>query len=146
LVSPYRVQSPVSPSIFREFIFTFEVNEINITATNLTKLDRLCEELGFSELAAKLSEFRPLIGFKEADDADARRRIAALEEKANQHSHIIAMLQGKVAQLSTDFGRLVAEFSALRSASPAIRTLSEEVSALKTQIGQKLNNPVVEQL
>jgi hypothetical protein len=55
------------------------------------------------------------------------------------------MLQDKVTQLSTDFGRLVGEVSALRSAA-GIPTLSEEVSAVKTQIGQKLNDPVVEQL
>jgi hypothetical protein len=82
----------------------------------------------------------------ETEDADAHGRIAVLEEKVNQHSHIIAMLQDKVTQLSGDFLRLVAEFSALRSASPGIRALSEEVSALKTHIGHKLNDPVVEQL
>jgi uncharacterized protein YdcH (DUF465 family) len=51
-----------------------------------------------------------------------------------------------VKKLSTDFGRLVGEISALRSASARIQTFSEEVSALKTQITQKLNDPVVEQL
>jgi uncharacterized coiled-coil protein SlyX len=145
-VSPYQVQSLVSLSIFREFISAFEGNAINITDTNFTELHRLCEEFGFSELAAKLSEFRPAMDFKEAEDADARGRISALEEKSNQHSHVIAILQDKVTQLSTDFGRLVGEVSALRSASAGIQTLSEEVSALKTQIGQKLNDPVVEQL
>jgi hypothetical protein len=55
-------------------------------------------------------------------------------------------LQDKVAQLSTDFRCLVGEISALRSASAGIQTLSEEVSALKTEIGQKLNDPVVKQL
>jgi regulator of replication initiation timing len=56
------------------------------------------------------------------------------------------MLQDKVTQLSTDFGRLVGEVSALRSAAAGIQTLSEEVSALKMQIGQKLSDPVVKQL
>jgi hypothetical protein len=55
-------------------------------------------------------------------------------------------LEDKVTELSTDFGRLVGEVSALRSASAGIETLSEEVSALKTQIRQKPNDPVVEQL
>jgi hypothetical protein len=31
------------------------------------------------------------------------------EEKTNQHNHVIAMLQDKVIQLSTDFWRLVGE-------------------------------------
>jgi hypothetical protein len=103
LVSPYGVQSSVSLSIFREFISALEGNAINITNTNFTELDRLCKEFGFSEIAAKLSEFRPSMNFKEAqtEDADARGRIAALEEKANQHSHVIAMLKNKVTQLTT---------------------------------------------
>jgi hypothetical protein len=43
----------------------------------------------------QLSEFRPRMDLKEpeAEDAHARRRIAALEEKGNQHSHVIAMLR-----------------------------------------------------
>jgi FtsZ-binding cell division protein ZapB len=107
----------------------------------------LCVEFGFSELAAKLSEFRPSMDFKETktEDADAREQIAALEEKANQHTHVIAILQFEVRQLSTDFGRLVGEVSALRSAAAGIQTLSEEVFAQKRPIAQKLNDPVVEQ-
>jgi hypothetical protein len=48
------------------------------------------------------------------------------------------MLQDKVTQLSTDFGHLVDEVLALRSASVGIQKLSKEVSALKVRIGQKL--------
>jgi hypothetical protein len=123
-------------------------NAIKITDTNYTELEWLCDEFGFSELAAKLSDFHPSIVFKkeETEDADARGRIAALDETANQHSHVIAMLENKVIQLSTDFGRLVGEVASLRSASAGIQTLSEEDSALKTEIAQKLNDPVVEQL
>jgi hypothetical protein len=96
--SPYRVESPFSLSIFREFLSALEGNAINITDTNYTELQRLCNKFGFTEVAAKLSEFRPSMAFKEAEaeDADARGRIAALEEKANQHSHVIVMLPNKV--------------------------------------------------
>jgi hypothetical protein len=80
----------------------------------------LCFEFCFSDLAAKLSEFRPSKDFKEPENADPRGRIAALEETSNQHSHVIAILQNKVTQLSTDFGRLEGEVSALRSASAGI--------------------------
>jgi uncharacterized coiled-coil protein SlyX len=137
LVSPYRVQSPVSLSIFRDFISALEGNSIKITDTNFTELHQLCKEFGFTELAAKISEFRPSMDFKEgeSEDSDARGRIAALEEKSNQHSHVIAMLEDKVTQLSTEFGRLVGEVSALRSAAAGIQTLSEEFSALKTAVG-----------
>jgi hypothetical protein len=148
LVSPYRVQSSVSLSIFREFLSAIEGNTINITDTNFTELHQLCEEFGFSELAAKLSEFRPSMEFKKAEDtnADARERIAALDEKVNQHDRDITLLQDKATQLSTDFGRLVGEVSALRSASAGILKLWKEVSVLKTQNAQKLNESVVEQL
>jgi hypothetical protein len=146
LVSPYRVQSSVSLFIFREFLSTLKGNAINITDTNFTELHRLSKEFGFSQLAAKLSEFRPSMDSKESKDAEIRERITVLKEKSNQHSHVIAILQDKVTQLSTDFGRLIDEVSALRSASAGIQTLSEEVAALKTQIGQKLNDPVVKQL
>jgi hypothetical protein len=56
------------------------------------------------------------------------------------------MLQHKVTQLSIGFGRLVGEVSALRSTAAGIQTLSEEVSAQKRHIAQKLSDPVVEQL
>jgi predicted RNase H-like nuclease (RuvC/YqgF family) len=114
---------------------------IKITDTNYTELKQLCDEFGFSELAATLSKFRPSMDFKEAEteDSDSRGRITALEEKSNQHSHVISILQDKVTELSTDFGRLVGEVSSLRSASARIQTLSEEDSALKTQIVRKQN-------
>jgi FtsZ-binding cell division protein ZapB len=145
LVSPNRVQSSVFISVFGEFVSALEENVINITNTNFTEFHRLCDEFAFSEIAAKLSEFRPSMDFKEVEDSDARGRIAALEEKVNQHSHIITMLQDEVTQLSTDYGRLAGEVSPLRSAAAGIQTLSKEVSALKTQIAEKLSDPVVEQ-
>jgi hypothetical protein len=128
LISPYRVKSSVSLSIFREFLSAFDGNSINITSTNFTELQRLCNEFGFTEIAAKLSEFRSSTAFKESEDSDARERIAALEEKSNQHSHVIAILQSELKVLSTDFGRLVGEVSALRSAAAGLPTLSNDIS------------------
>jgi hypothetical protein len=53
--------------------------------------------LNFSDIKAELSEFRDSEELKdaeaEAEDSDARGRIAALKGKANQYSHIIAMLR-----------------------------------------------------
>jgi hypothetical protein len=57
LVSPYRIHSPVSLSIFREFLSALEGNAINITNTNFTELQRLCKEFGFSDLSAQFSDF-----------------------------------------------------------------------------------------
>jgi outer membrane murein-binding lipoprotein Lpp len=144
--TPYHIQSSVSLSIFQDFISALKGNTINITDTNFTELQRLSKEFGFSEFEVKLSEIRPSLDPKTAEHFDARERIAALEEQTNQHSHAIETLESKVTQLSTDFGRLISEVSALRSAAAGIQTLSESVSVLKTQIPQKLNDPVVEQL
>jgi predicted RNase H-like nuclease (RuvC/YqgF family) len=83
---------------------------------------------------------------KETEDSDARGRIAKFKEKPNQHNHVIEVLQDKVIQLSTYFRHLGGEVSALRSAAAGIQTLCEEFSALKTQIGQDMNDPVVKQL
>jgi hypothetical protein len=146
LVSPYRVQSSFSLSIFRKIISAFEGNAINITDTNFTEFQRLCEEFDFTELAAKLSEFRPSMDFKETENPDTRGGIAALEKKANQHSHVIAILQSEVTQLSTDFGRLVDEVSALRSAAMGLETYFKEIYDLTANIIQRLSDPVVKHL
>jgi hypothetical protein len=114
--APYRIKSSVTLPHFREFVSGLEGKEVEITDTNFPGLQRLCEEFGFSDFAAKLSEFRPAMGFQEAADAGARGRIAALEEKAKRHNRDIAVLQDKFARLSTDFVRLAMEVSALQSA------------------------------
>jgi hypothetical protein len=66
------------------FLSALDGNAIKITDTNFTELDWLCDEFGFTELATKLSEFRPSIDLKEVEteaeaeteteteDADAR--------------------------------------------------------------------------
>jgi hypothetical protein len=72
-----------SLSIFQEMISILERNAITITDTNFTELDRLCKRFDFSQLAAKFSEFRSSMDFKEgkAKFADARGRIRALEKR-----------------------------------------------------------------
>jgi hypothetical protein len=112
----------------------------------LTGLEGLCEEFGFTEFAGKLSEFRSSTSFREVEDADARGRIARLEEKSKEQNRAIAVLQDKLKQFSTDFGRLTGEVSTLRSVAAEMRTLSDEVSGLKEQIAECLREPVGEQL
>jgi hypothetical protein len=77
LGSPDRVQSSLSLSIFREFLSALEGNAINITDGNFTEFHWLCEQFGFSELAAKLSDFRSSMDFKtgkgEADQPEQIR-------------------------------------------------------------------------
>jgi hypothetical protein len=74
-----------SLSVFQDFLSLLEGNTINVTDTNLTGLEGLCGEFGFTEFPAKVSEFHSSTSFKASEDADARGRIAALEEKAKQH-------------------------------------------------------------
>jgi hypothetical protein len=58
LVSPYPVQSPVSLSIFREFISALEVKSVKITDTHFKDLELFRDEFDFSEISAKLAQFR----------------------------------------------------------------------------------------
>jgi hypothetical protein len=58
-LSPYRVQTRVSLSIFRDFVAAFEEKTVNITPTNLKGLKELCSEFGFTEFSSKLSKFLP---------------------------------------------------------------------------------------
>jgi BRCT domain type II-containing protein len=85
------------------------------------------------------------MSFKEAEDADSRGRIGAIEENANQHSDVIMMLQDKATQLSRGCERLGGEVSALRSARVGIQIFSQEAAALKMQIAKRLRNSVLDQ-
>jgi hypothetical protein len=93
---------------------------------------------------ATLSEFRSSLGSQETEGAYARGRIAALDEKARHCDRAIAVLQDKLARLSTDFGCLAGAISALRSVPAAMQSLSGEVSALKSQIVEQLSTEVSE--
>jgi archaellum component FlaC len=136
LTSPYQIQSPVSLSIFREFISAFEGKAVEITDATISGLYELCEELGFKEFEQKLSEFHPSMSLEEteAEDSDPHGRIAALEENAQRQDRVIVVLHNKVTQLVRNIGSLSREISTLRSAASTTQTLSGEVSALKIEI------------
>jgi hypothetical protein len=97
-VSPYRVKSPVSLNFLGVSLRIGRKCD-QWTHTHFTELPRLWEQFRFSEIAAKLSEICPSMGFKEAEDADTRGPIAPLEEKANQPDHVIAILEDKVTAI-----------------------------------------------
>jgi hypothetical protein len=67
LISPYKIQSSVSLSIFQEFISALEGKAVKITDTNLTELQRLCEEFGFEGSSAEFSKF-----FERSKDSQER--------------------------------------------------------------------------
>jgi hypothetical protein len=66
-IVPYRVQSPVSFSIVRQLIRALKGNANSVTDTNDTKSQQLCVEFGFSELAAKLSDFLAWMDLKKPE-------------------------------------------------------------------------------
>jgi hypothetical protein len=71
-ISPYRIQSSVSLSIFHEFISALEGNSVNITVINIDGLNRLCEESGFTEFSSKLCRF------SEGSECSSDRQIGSL--------------------------------------------------------------------
>jgi hypothetical protein len=56
-ISPYRIPSSVSLSIFREFISALEGNSVKISTITVVGLNRLCDELGFTDFSSKLCRF-----------------------------------------------------------------------------------------
>jgi hypothetical protein len=131
--APYNLRSSVPLSLFRQFVSALEGNAIEITSANFSGLSQLSDEFGFSELRSKLSESPPL---HEVEDAEARSRIAALEEWAHRRDGDIAGFQAKFTRLETDIGRLASEVAALRSA-PSDRipqNLSKEVTRLQSDV------------
>jgi hypothetical protein len=142
LASPYRVKSPVTLTIFREFVAELERNAVAITNTNFRRLQQLPKGFGFDDLTVKLLEVQPSICFKESEDTKARRRTAALEEKVEQHTRMIAVLQSEFRQLSTNFERLEQNIATLRFTSAGIPALFGADSALKTRITKEIPTEV----
>jgi hypothetical protein len=126
--TPYRVQSAVSLSVFREFVSALEGKSVTITNTNFADLQRLCEEFGFDRFIAKLAKFRPSTGLQSAEDTNARVRIAVLEEEVHEHDRDIAMLLSKFNLLSTKIGHLEAEITVLQLAASGTQSPSKQGS------------------
>jgi hypothetical protein len=134
--APYAVKSAVPIRVFREFLSALEGGGTEITNANFAWLSLLCAEFGFEAFAARLSEFRSSAAFAgEVADAEARARIAALEERAHARDKDVAALQAEVARLSAAVNGGEAQARVLREgqarASAAVEGLRAEVSALK---------------
>jgi hypothetical protein len=92
LTGPYKLGSTVLLTLFRQFVSALEGNAIEITSANFSGLTQLCEEFGFEDLRAKLSESPPPPGTA-AEDAEARERITALKEKAEKRRRAPGLVQ-----------------------------------------------------
>jgi hypothetical protein len=124
-VAPFRVRSSVSFAIFRQFVSALEGGAIEITSANLSGLSLLCEEFGFEELRSKLSSQQ------EMEDAEARVRIAALEEWAQRWDRDIAVFQAKFARLNAEVERLASQ---LRSGGAEVTRVRGDGSGLKAAV------------
>jgi hypothetical protein len=103
MATPYALKSSVSVADFRQFISALEGGAVAITKENVGGLSLLCDEFGFEELAAKLSEFRRLPAFKDVPttkDTEARLRLSALEEQMAEQALALVLLQGELSRLS----------------------------------------------
>jgi hypothetical protein len=80
-----------------------EGGAVAITNENIGGLSLLCDESGFEELVARLSEFRRSPACKEAlmmEDTEARLRLSAMEEQAAEQARALASLQSELSRLS----------------------------------------------
>jgi hypothetical protein len=84
-IAPYRIQSGVSLEDFQDFVAALEDKPIDIKDRNFPGLSQLSEEFGFQALLAKLSAHQRSPGLSDAQTAEVRSRISALEEQAGQH-------------------------------------------------------------
>jgi hypothetical protein len=107
-ISPYRVQSSVSLSIFREFISALEGKSVKITAMNFGGLNQLCEEFGFTEFSSKLCRF-----FEGSEDSEKGQMGSLLTRIRSAHlkesfQFIIngSVIESEVAETAALFGKL----------------------------------------
>jgi hypothetical protein len=97
-----------------------------------SKGETLREEFGFSEFVAKLSEFRRSTGFQEAEDADARGRIATLEEGQTNTTATLRCCRtswngspqtlGALQEKSPHWGLLPLRLRSIRPSRPLLRS------------------------
>jgi hypothetical protein len=120
ITTPYRVQSGVSLKDFQDFVTALEDKPINIKDRNFLGLSQLSEEFGFQALLAKFSSYRRSAGLSDAQTAECRSRISALEERAGQHERQLAVLQSglfpALRRFEADLARLASELEAFRDA------------------------------
>jgi hypothetical protein len=125
---PYALHSSVPLALFRQFVSALAGNPIEVTSANFSGLSRLSDEFGLTDLRSKLSESPPL---QEAEDAEARARIAALEGWAHRRDCNIADFERKFTRLEMHFGRLRSDISALKAALDALPAVARAPPAIQ---------------
>jgi hypothetical protein len=119
-IALYRLQSGVSLDDFQDFVTAFEDKPMDIKDRNFPGLSQLSEEFGFQALLAKLSAHRRSPGLSDAQTAECRSGISALEERAGQHEDQLAMWQSELfpalRHFEADLAHLASELEAFRDA------------------------------
>jgi hypothetical protein len=113
-ISPFGVQCAVLLKNFRDFVSALQRKPIGIKDSNLPRVSQPPEEFGFRFLAVKLSAHQRSPGLGNGQAAEVRSRIPALEERAGQCEHQLAVLQlalsSALRRVEADLARLAAEY------------------------------------
>jgi hypothetical protein len=104
----------VSLDDFQDFITALEDKPIDIKDRNFLGLSQLSEEFGFQALLGKLSAHRRSPALSDAQTAERRSRISALEERSRQHEDQFAALFPALGRFEGDLARLASEVEAFR--------------------------------
>jgi hypothetical protein len=107
--SPYRIESPVSMSIFQEFVSAFERKTVTITNTNFTEFDLLSKEFGFTELSAQ--HYKVCESSSNWQSRQIGNRFVAMQNTHLSESFLF-VVNGSV--IESDFAESAAFFPAVR--------------------------------
>jgi hypothetical protein len=132
--SPYTIRSSVDLGSVRSFLGAVEGTAAAVTGKNWAGLWQLSGEFGFGALASDLSTFA---GWCQAD-AESRRRISILEERATAQDRTLGRLEA--ASRSRSAGAVGAAgdaaLSALSAALVRLEAVERELSALKDSVSR----------
>jgi uncharacterized coiled-coil protein SlyX len=115
---PYTVRTSVPIPTFRAFLDAIEGERIAITQSNSSGLCDLCDEFGFSGLAARIARFRRSPADPAIPEAgpDCGARLAALEATVGAQQQAIQDLRDQLSAVQGELQRLTG--SADRSTPP----------------------------
>jgi hypothetical protein len=133
---------------FQNFVSSLKDKPINIKDRNFPGLSQLSEEFGFQALLAKLSNHRRSPGLSDAQMAECRSCISAVEERIGLHEDQLAALQSALflalRRFEADLARLRIRSIPRHCPPSGSRTASErsrEVSARHSSVGCRNARP-----
>jgi hypothetical protein len=135
LAAPYVIKSAVPISDFQDFISEIEGNPVEIASVNFVGLSLLCDELGFTRLATRLSQYRSSGDFVGLLDNTILGRLAVLEERGLTRDREFAVLEAAHLEQSAALERALTAVKSLRSSSVSEqRRLTAEIHRVSPAI------------